>query len=98
MIFAALVMMLSVQQAAARPRPCTAPLHRQFDFWVGAWDVIGANGQFAGTNRIELTALWGERGKTVYRLLEKGELEVTDSVKRPDGSWAEFGRSTLKRK
>jgi hypothetical protein len=45
-----------------------------------------------------LTALWGERGKTVYRLLETGELEVTDSVKRPDGSWAEFGRSTLKRK
>jgi hypothetical protein len=45
-----------------------------------------------------LTALWGEQGKTVYRLLEKGELEVTDSVKRPDGSWAEFGRSTLKRK
>ena len=55
MIFAALVMMLSVQQAAPpRPRPCTAPLHRQFDFWVGAWDVIGADGKFAGTNRIEL--------------------------------------------
>jgi hypothetical protein len=306
MIFAALVMMLSVQQAAPpRPRPCTAPVHRQFDFWVGAWDVIGADGKFAGTNRIELvdggcalfenwssgrggytgrslnsvggdgrwrqtwvdsgglrlelvgglvdgkmvlegetpasspggpptknritwspetegrvrqhwetsadggktyssafngmyhpvksrasektsflrqiqggwigtgtvmqreahveltvtpvlgerffrlqwinnggkdgrelfeglaiyeeradgtlaatwwdsegarhavtasvegpalTALWGERGKTVYRLSEKGELEVTDSVKRPDGSWAEFGRCTLKRK
>ncbi len=55
MIFAALVMMLSLQQAqAARPRPCTAPLHRQFDFWLGVWDVVGAAGQFAGTNRIEL--------------------------------------------
>jgi hypothetical protein len=45
-----------------------------------------------------LTALWGERGRTVYRLLGPGELEVTDSVKRPDGSWAEFGKSTLRRK
>jgi hypothetical protein len=45
-----------------------------------------------------LTALWGERGRTVYRLLATGELEVADSVKRPDGSWAEFGKSTLKRK
>ena len=55
MILAALVMTLSpVQAPAAAPRPCTAPVHRQFDFWVGAWDVIGANGKFAGTNRIEL--------------------------------------------
>jgi hypothetical protein len=45
-----------------------------------------------------LTALWGERGRTVYRLLETGALEVTDSVKGSDGSWSEFGRSTLKRK
>ena len=45
-----------------------------------------------------LTALWGDRGRTVYRLLETGELEVVDSVKKADGSWAEFGRSTLKRK
>ena len=55
MILAALVMMLPLEQTAApRPRPCTAPVHRQFDFWIGTWDVIGANGKFAGTNRIEL--------------------------------------------
>jgi hypothetical protein len=54
-MIAALVMMLSLQQTAApTPRPCTAPVHRQFDFWLGAWDVIGADGKFAGTNRIEL--------------------------------------------
>ncbi len=54
MLFAALVVMLSLDQAQAPPsRPCTAPLHRQFDFWIGVWDVIGANGQFAGSNRIE---------------------------------------------
>lgn len=55
MLVAALVLVLSPAQAPTpAPRPCSAPVHRQFDFWVGAWDVIGANGQFAGTNRIEL--------------------------------------------
>lgn len=45
-----------------------------------------------------LTALWGASGRTVYTLLESGELEVVDSVKRKDGSWGEFGRSLLKRR
>ena len=55
MLFAALVLTLSpVQAAAPPPRPCSAPLHRQFDFWIGAWDVVGPAGKFAGTNRIEL--------------------------------------------
>ena len=30
----------SAQAAPAPPPPaCTAPEHRQFDFWVGYWDV-----------------------------------------------------------
>lgn len=63
------------------------------------WDSQGARHAVAATAEGKaLTALWGERGRTVYRLLETGELEVTDSVKRPDGSWSEFGRSLLKRK
>jgi hypothetical protein len=45
-----------------------------------------------------LTARWGDRGQTVYRLLETGELEVVDCVKKSDGSWTEFGRTTLRRK
>lgn len=33
---------------------CPAPEHRQFDFWVGEWNVeTEAGGRFAGTNRIE---------------------------------------------
>jgi len=24
---------------AAAPPPCSSPEHRQFDFWVGKWDV-----------------------------------------------------------
>jgi hypothetical protein len=63
------------------------------------WDSQGArHAVIATADAKALTALWGERGRTVYRLLDSGELEVTDSVKRPDGSWGEFGRTVLKRK
>ena len=32
---------------------CAYPEARQFDFWIGHWDVHSADGSFAGTNRIE---------------------------------------------
>jgi hypothetical protein len=35
------------------PPPCSAPEYRQFDFWLGRWQVRGAKGQVVGTNRIE---------------------------------------------
>jgi hypothetical protein len=35
------------------PKPCTAPEHRQFDFWVGDWRVTTPDGKHAGDNRIE---------------------------------------------
>jgi hypothetical protein len=49
--------------AAAAPAPpqapCTAPESKQFDFWVGEWDVTwtGSEGQPGGTatNRVEKT-------------------------------------------
>lgn len=31
---------------------CAAPEYRAFDFWVGEWEVTGADGQPAGRNRI----------------------------------------------
>ena len=34
---------------------CNDPAYRQFDFWIGVWDVYRADGSFAGTNRIEKT-------------------------------------------
>ncbi len=40
-------------QSTPSPAPCTAPEYRQFDFWVGDWDVKLPNGKQAGTNRIE---------------------------------------------
>lgn len=32
--------------------PAQRDLYRRFDFWVGAWDVMGRNGKQVGTNRI----------------------------------------------
>jgi hypothetical protein len=42
-------------QSTTPPAPrqdCRGPEHRQFDFWLGTWDVV-ANGKTAGRNRIE---------------------------------------------
>ncbi len=36
---------------APAPAPCSAPEFRQFDFWIGEWEVT-ANGSVAGTNDI----------------------------------------------
>jgi len=37
-------------------KPCQAIEHRQFDFWVGQWDVFGPAGKKVGENKIELIA------------------------------------------
>ena len=35
------------------PPKCDQPEHRQFDFWIGEWDVTGPDGSKAGVNVIE---------------------------------------------
>jgi hypothetical protein len=42
---------------ASPPAPCTAPEHRQFDFWIGDWRVFKPDGSLAGMNRV--TAEYG---------------------------------------
>jgi hypothetical protein len=39
---------------APAPKPCSTPEHRQFDFWVGDWEVTQPDGTVAGTNRIDI--------------------------------------------
>ena len=54
------------------PQACTAPEYRQFDFWVGDWDVFdSATGKPAGSSRIErlysgcaIRENWSEPGFT----------------------------------
>lgn len=44
----------SATPAANRAKPCAArPEYRQFDFWIGEWDVQ-VNGNRAGTNSVQL--------------------------------------------
>ena len=39
----------------AQKTPCTTdPVYRQFDFWIGEWDVYAKNGKEAGDSRIDL--------------------------------------------
>lgn len=45
----------AIREAADRnARPCLySEAHRQFDFWVGSWNVMTPQGQQAGTNVIQ---------------------------------------------
>ena len=47
--------LLGAQEAApaVAPKACAAPEHRQFDFWIGEWEVTTPDGARAGRNRIE---------------------------------------------
>ena len=53
-LLAACLLLLAPLAHAAdpAPAPCTAPEHRQFDFWLGDWDVRGPAGRIVGRNRI----------------------------------------------
>ncbi|HEX4858698.1 MAG TPA: hypothetical protein VFV17_06735 [Usitatibacteraceae bacterium] len=42
----------SAQTSAPPAKPCTGAEHRQFDFWIGDWDVFNPKGEPAGRNLI----------------------------------------------
>jgi hypothetical protein len=46
----------AAQAVPAPGKSCQTVEHRQFDFWVGHWDVFVASGRKAGQNRIEVIA------------------------------------------
>ncbi len=49
-----LISTLALPASAAQPQalPCDAAEYRQFDFWVGDWDVHDPAGNFVGTNKV----------------------------------------------
>jgi hypothetical protein len=61
-VLAALLLAVAARAAAqtAPPppaaKPCQAAEHRQFDFWVGRWDVFVPSGKKAGESKVELIA------------------------------------------
>jgi hypothetical protein len=38
----------------AQKLPCSNPVYRQFDFWLGQWEAFDTNGQKAGDSKITL--------------------------------------------
>ena len=47
-----LVTLATAGATTAFAAPCDAPEHRQFDFWIGEWEVRTPDGKLAGNNRI----------------------------------------------
>ena len=47
---------IAILAAASLSQPCSSPQFRQFDFWIGEWEVE-ANGKRAGSNKI--TSIYG---------------------------------------
>ncbi len=49
----AVMMFLAIPGIAQQQPPCSSPEYRQFDFWVGEWDVVNPKGDTVGRSRIE---------------------------------------------
>jgi hypothetical protein len=50
----AFLLLINISVSASGQLPCSDSLHRQFDFWLGEWEVFGKNGQKAGDSSISL--------------------------------------------
>jgi hypothetical protein len=42
------------EYAQAQRLPCSNPIYRKFDFWVGEWEAFGINGSKAGDSKISV--------------------------------------------
>lgn len=52
LLFLLATIMVNAQTA---PKPCLVdPQYREFDFWVGNWDVKNPKGQLVGHNKVEI--------------------------------------------
>lgn len=52
LVAAAVLFAVVIARAQNKPRRCDGPEYRQFDFWIGDWDVRDAKGAGQGQNRI----------------------------------------------
>jgi hypothetical protein len=84
--------------AAAPVSPCQGPEHRQFDFWIGHWDVYGPAGKKVGENLIEpfangcgLIENWTGTGGVTGKSLNM--YDVSD--KQWHQSWVDSGGTRL---
>lgn len=40
--------------ATSAQKPCSNPVYRQFDFWIGEWEAYATNGEKAGDSKISV--------------------------------------------
>jgi hypothetical protein len=73
--------------AQPRPNPCDAPEFRQFDFWIGRWDVKNSDGsRTLGSNVIEPLA--GKCGvHENWTGAAGGTGRSLNTFQRTDGKW-----------
>jgi len=48
------VLFLLLAQSSFAQNPCSLPVFRQFDFWVGNWEVFSTTGKKAGDSKISI--------------------------------------------
>ncbi|HSC63802.1 MAG TPA: hypothetical protein VLD35_09225 [Caldimonas sp.] len=85
-------------QPEAPAKACQSVEHRQFDFWVGHWEVFGPAGKKVGENRIELIAdgcalleQWTGQGGVTGK-----SLNIYDAVdRRWHQTWVDNGGTLL---
>lgn len=76
-------------QAQDAASPCVGGVaYRQFDFWVGEWDVFTPDSQLAGTNRIVRT-LGGCLLEEHWRSLGGGEGKSIDYYDPATDTWVQ---------
>lgn len=49
-----LIFLFIASLCKSQNKPCSGPVYRQFDFWVGEWEAYGKNGKKAGDSKISL--------------------------------------------
>jgi len=101
MLFIMLAAICMAQAASAQtqkpPKSCTMPENRQFDFWIGDWDVT-VGGKPAGTNSIQaildncvLLENWSGKGGVTGK-----SFNIYDSAKnRWQQTWVDSTGSVL---
>ena len=80
--------LLAAQEAApaVAPKACAAPEHRQFDFWIGDWEVTTPDGASAGRNRIE-SILDGCALRESWTGVKGGSGNSYNAYDRQNGRW-----------
>ena len=74
--------------AWAKGPPCSSPAYRQFDFWVGEWEVQTPKGTPAGENKVE-KILEGCALRETWTAADGSHGSSLSSFDSPAGRWTQ---------